>query len=62
MKYNLGVDFDDYREVPGVGVRMPFGVLVRWTNGQNAIELAQVRPNVAIDRARFARPMPFKGR
>lgn len=54
------VDYSDYREV--AGVRMPFRMLVRWTNGQNAIELAQVRPNVAIEAARFARPAPFKQR
>lgn len=51
------VDYSDYREV--AGVRMPFRMLVRWTNGQNAIELAEVRPNVAIEAARFARPAPF---
>lgn len=56
------VDFDDYREVGGAGVRMPFRVHVRWTNGENAIELAQIRPNVPIDAARFARPAPFKGK
>ncbi len=54
------VDYSDYREV--AGVRMPFRTLVRWTNGQNAIELAEVRPNVAIDDARFARPAPFTRR
>lgn len=54
------VDYGDYREV--AGVRMPFRILVRWTNGQNAIELAEVRPNAAIDAARFARPAPFKRR
>jgi hypothetical protein len=52
------VDYDEYREV--AGVRMPFRVRVRWTNGENAIDLAEVRPNVAIDPARFARPAPFK--
>jgi hypothetical protein len=56
------VDYGEYREVAGAGVRMPFRLHVRWTNGENAIELAEIRPNVAIDPARFARPAPFKGR
>lgn len=56
------VDFSDYREVAGAGVRMPFRLRVRWTNGENAIELAEVRPNAAIAPARFARPAPFKSR
>jgi hypothetical protein len=54
------VDFDDYRDVAGAGVRMPFRLHVRWTNGENAIELGQIRTNVPIDAARFARPAPFK--
>jgi len=56
------VDFDQYRDVAGAGVRMPFRILVRWTNGQNAIELTEVRPNAAIPPARFARPAPFAGK
>ncbi|MBI2185837.1 MAG: photosynthetic reaction center cytochrome c subunit [Acidobacteria bacterium] len=56
------VEYGEYREVAGSGVRMPFRLLVRWTNGQNAIELSDIRPNVAIEAARFARPAPFKGR
>ncbi len=54
------VDYEEYREVAGAGVRMPFRLRVRWTNGENAIELAEVRPNAAIAPARFARPAPFK--
>jgi hypothetical protein len=54
------VDYSDYREVGGV--RMPFRLHVRWTNGENAVELTEVRPNAAIDAARFARPAPFTGR
>jgi hypothetical protein len=53
------VDYGEYREVGGAGVRMPFRLHVRWTNGENAIELAEVRPNAAIDPGRFARPAPF---
>ena len=53
-------DYSDYRDV--AGVKMPFHMVVTWTNGQNTIELKEVRPNVAIDAARFARPAPFKPR
>ena len=54
------IDYADYREV--AGVRMPFRTLVTWTDGQNTLLLKDVRPNVAIDSARFARPAPFKPR
>jgi hypothetical protein len=54
------VDYGEYREVAGAGVRMPFRLHVRWTNGENAVDLADVRPNVAIAPGRFARPAPFK--
>jgi hypothetical protein len=53
-------DYSDYRDV--AGVRMPFRMVVTWTNGQNTIELKDVRPNVTIEAARFARPAPFKPR
>jgi hypothetical protein len=54
------IDFSDYREVNGV--KVPFKQLVRWTNGQNSIEFADVRANVPIDAGRFARPAPFRPR
>ena len=53
-------DYSDYRDV--AGVKMPFKMVVTWTNGQNTIEIKDVRPNVAIDAARFGRPAPFKPR
>jgi hypothetical protein len=53
-------DYSDYREI--AGVRMPFHMVVTWTNGQNTIALKDVRPNAVIDAARFARPAPFKPR
>jgi hypothetical protein len=51
------IDYSDYRDV--AGVKMPFQIVVTWTNGQNTVTLTDVRPNVAIDAARFARPAPF---
>jgi len=52
------VDYDDYRDV--AGVKMPFRIVVTWTDGQNAIVLKEVQPNVLIDPARFNRPAPFR--
>jgi hypothetical protein len=53
-------DFSDFRDVNGV--KMPYHMVVTWTNGQNTIELKEIRANAAIDAARFARPAPFKPR
>ena len=54
------IDYGDYREV--AGVKMPFRTVVTWTTGQNTILLHEVRPNVPIAAARFARPAPFQRR
>jgi len=54
------IDYADYREIGGV--KVPFRLMVTWTNGQNTIALSEVRPNVAIDAAKFARPAPFERR
>jgi hypothetical protein len=53
-------DYSDFRDVGGV--KMPFHQVVTWTNGQNTIELKEIRPNATIPAARFARPAPFKPR
>jgi len=50
------VDYSDYREV--AGVKMPFHIVITWTDGQSDIQLTDVKPNVGIDAARFARPAP----
>lgn len=49
-------DYSDYREV--AGVKMPFKWIATWTDGQSTIELSEIRPNVAIDAAKFAKPVP----
>jgi hypothetical protein len=56
----MQIDYSDYREV--AGVRMPFHIVLTWTDGQNTIALSEIQPNAAIDAARFARPAPFKAR
>lgn len=48
------IDYSDYRDV--AGVKMPFGWVMTWTNGQSTIKLKEIRPNVRIDDSRFARP------
>ena len=50
------IDYSDYREV--AGVQMSHHWVVSWTNGRSTIQLNEVRPNVPIDDARFARPGP----
>jgi len=54
------IDYSDYRDV--AGVKVPFRIVLTWTDGQNTVALTEVRPNVAIDAARFARPAPFRRR
>lgn len=54
------IDYADYREV--AGVKIPFRTAVTWTGGQNTVVLSEVRPNVPIDAATFARPAPFARR
>jgi len=50
------IDYTDYRDV--AGVKLPFHWTVTWTDGRSTIDLAAVEPNVAIDTARFAKPLP----
>ena len=49
------IDYSDYRDV--AGVKVPFSWLITWTNGQSTIKLKDVRPNIPIDNARFAKPI-----
>jgi outer membrane lipoprotein-sorting protein len=50
------IDYSDFRTV--AGIQMPFQWTRTWTNNQVVIQLKDVRPNVAIDAARFSRPDP----
>jgi len=54
----ISVVYSDYRDVPGVGVKLPYEFVVTWTNGRGTFKLTSLEPNVAIDAARFARPTP----
>ena len=50
------VDFADYREVAGTGIKMPFRWTFGWLDGRDTLELKEVRVNVPVDPAVFARP------
>jgi hypothetical protein len=54
------IDYSDYREV--AGVKMPYKILMTWTDGQNTFALTDIQPNVPVNAARFARPAPFARR
>jgi photosynthetic reaction center cytochrome c subunit len=50
----MQTDFADYRDVSGV--KMPFRWTATWLDGRSTIELTEVRPNIAVAAARFAKP------
>jgi len=50
------IDYSDYRDV--AGIKVPFRWNVLWLDGRETVELTEVRPNVAIDNATFAKPAP----
>jgi len=54
------VDYSDYRTV--AGVKIPFHVVVTWTDGRSTIKLSAVQPNAPIDAAKFAMPAPPKAK
>jgi hypothetical protein len=56
------VDFADYREVTGAGVKMPFRWTFGWLDGRDTFELKDVRVNVPIDPAVFGRPLLQTGK
>lgn len=49
------IDYSDYREV--AGVKLPFQWRLTWTDGQSLFSLDDLQPNVAIDPAKFAKPV-----
>jgi len=50
------IDYSDYR--PVAGVMMPFKWTYGWVSGREEYTLTDVQPNVAIDAAKFAKPVP----
>jgi hypothetical protein len=52
------IDYSDYRDV--AGVKVPFHVVLTWTDGRSIVELSEVQPNARIEPAKFATPAPPK--
>ena len=50
----IQVDYADYRDVSGV--KMPYRLTTTWTDGRSTIVFTDLRANVAIDAAKFAKP------
>jgi len=48
------IDYSDYRDVSGV--KMPFTLITTWTDGRSTITFSDLRANVSIDAAKFAKP------
>jgi photosynthetic reaction center cytochrome c subunit len=54
----ITVVYSNYRELPGVGVKIPHTWQVTWTNGRGTYNITSFEPNVTIDTTRFGRPTP----
>ncbi|PWT85205.1 MAG: hypothetical protein C5B57_03395 [Blastocatellia bacterium] len=50
------IDYSDYR--PVAGVMIPFKWTYGWVSGRDEFTMTDVQPNVAIDAAKFGRPVP----
>ena len=48
------VDFADYRDVPGAGIKMPYRWTFGWLDGRDTFTLKDIQVNVPIDPAVFA--------
>jgi len=48
------VDYGDYRDVNGV--KIPFKYTFAWLDGRDAFQLNNVRVNLPLDSAKFAKP------
>jgi hypothetical protein len=54
----ISVEYSNYQDVPGLGIKLPYTWVLTWTNGRGTFEMQSLQPNVTIDAARFGRPMP----
>jgi hypothetical protein len=48
------VDYTDYRDVPGAGIKMPYRWTFGWLNGRDSFDIKEIRANAPIDPAVFA--------
>jgi photosynthetic reaction center cytochrome c subunit len=54
------IDYADYRELPGLGVKIPFSRTLTQTYMQMTLQFTDVQANAPIDAAKFAKPAPAK--
>jgi len=54
----IQVDYSDYRDVAGTGVKLPFHIITTWTDGRSDVLLTSAATNVAIGAAKFSQPAP----
>src|SRR5579862_4737752 len=54
----IQVDYSDYRDIAGAGVKLPFHVITTWTDGRSEVQLSSAETNVAIDAVKFNQPRP----
>jgi photosynthetic reaction center cytochrome c subunit len=54
----IQVDYSDYRDVAGAGVKLPFHVITTWTDGRSDVLLTSAETNVPIPASRFNQPTP----
>ena len=54
----ISVEYSNYQDVPGLGIKLPYTWVLTWTNGRGTFEMASLQPNVNIEAARFGRPTP----
>jgi hypothetical protein len=47
-------DFDNYKDVGGI--KFPFKYTYSWLDGRDSFELTDVKTNVPVDAAKFAKP------
>jgi len=52
------VDYSDYRDVAGAGVKLPFHVITTWTDGKSDVLLTSAQTNAPIDAVKFNQPSP----
>jgi photosynthetic reaction center cytochrome c subunit len=52
------IDYADYKDVNGI--KFPFRITYAWLDGRDSIVLSEIKTNVAIDDAKFAKPAPLK--
>ena len=58
----IQVDYSDYRDVAGTGVKLPFHVITTWTDGRSDVLLTSAETNVPIDASKFNQPTPSASR